>query len=312
MDENTDPTKESDLTSEELYASLQNMVQSKEDRDTASKEHIRTYESDVAQQVKGKNMSVIQIALAEQKRQDQYVATIKKSKTQRIVYVLFACVALGGAFALIVWSLSYRESTVPIPSANAPRANALVFSEQQKPLDTTNLSRTEFLQQITREVSFVTLSGITNIIPVTYASNPPRALSGEEFISRFALNVPQTLPAMFRDDYMLGYAQNLDDMFVVFKFNDFDEVLNAMREWEDFLVQDFVTLMRLGPFTNADLVSRDFESEVVLNKISRTLRDDAGQTIMLYTFIDRNHLVIATKEQTVQEILSRFSVQSIR
>lgn len=313
MDEQTDPTKkESDLSPEELYTNLENMMQTKQDRDTSIKQHIRTYESDIAEEVRGKNMSVIQIALAEQKRQEQHVAVIKKSKTQTIVYLALTAVVLIGAFSLVAWALSYRESTVPLPETNTPRANSIVFSEQQIPLNVSNLSRTEFLQQISGEINGISSSGVTNIIPVNYTTNPPRALSGEEFISQFALNVPDGLPEQFRDDYMMGYVQNTNDVFVILKFNDFDTVLNAFREWEGFLVQDFTTLMNLGPFTNADIMSRDFQSEILFNKISRVVRGDAGEAILVYTFMDRNHLVIASQEKTIEEVLSRFSVQSIR
>lgn len=312
MDENTQPKKEADLNSEELYASLEQMMRSKKERDNAPKEHIRTYASDVAEQVKGKNMSVIQIALAEQKRQDQHLAVIKKSKTQKIVYILIACIAFVGAFALVAWALNYKDSTVAIPETTTPRANALVFSENQAVVNATNLSRSEFMQAFVSESSFVTQRGITNIVPVTYATNPPRALSGEEFLSRFALNIPENLPVLFQDDFMFGYLQNTQDNFLILKFSDFDTVLSSMREWEDFLIQDFVTLMQIGPINNSEIFTKDFESEIILNKASRVVRDTSQNIVFMYTFMDRQHIVLASKQETIQEILSRFSVQAIQ
>lgn len=313
MDEQADPIKkESELRSDDLYNNLQDMMQTKEERENTRKQHIRTYESDIAEEVRGKNMSVIQIALAEQKRQEQHLAVIKKSKTQTVLYLVLAMIAVIGAVSLIAWAFSYREATVPIPNTSTPRVNSIVFSEDQIPVDVTNFSRTELLQSIVREIDFISSPGITNIIPVTYATNPPRALSGEEFISQFALNVPETLPIQFRDDYMLGYLQNTDDVFIILKFTDFDIVLDAMRTWEDFLVQDFTTLLGLGPFANADIMSQEFESEILFNKISRSVRNREGDVVMVYTFMDRRHLVLASKPQTIEEVLNRFGIQAIR
>lgn len=301
--------KESDLSAEELSGNLERLANVKNEK---PKEHIRTFASDISKQVQGKNMSVIQIALAEQKRRDENVQIVKKSKQQKILYLVLAGIAFIGGVGLIAFALNYKDSTVPIPSANQPKANAIVFSENQKVINSTNLSRVEFLNSIDSELPYLADVGITNIIPVTYDTNPPRALSGEEFLQKVARNSPEGFPELVRDDFMLGYLGQTKDVFLILKFEDFDSVLSLMREWEDFLVQDMVSLMNIPPINNASIFAKDFDSEIILNKSSRVLRNDDQSTILMYTFMDRKHLVLASKQETIQEVLNRYTIQEIQ
>jgi hypothetical protein len=51
---------------------------------------------------------------------------------------------------------------------------------------------------------------------------------------------------------------------------------------------------------------------VVKNKDTRILRDSHGNTVLLYSFINKETLIITTNEATFNEIYDRLTVSSFK
>ncbi|HEY1037087.1 MAG TPA: hypothetical protein VGE62_00730, partial [Candidatus Paceibacterota bacterium] len=54
-----------------------------------------------------------------------------------------------------------------------------------------------------------------------------------------------------------------------------------------------------------------FVDKVIENKDSRALVDENGNILMLYTFVDKNTLVIATSDKALKEIMFRLTTGRI-
>jgi hypothetical protein len=306
---------QSGLESEAIQKHLENITNAKKESHTP-KEGVRTFATDIAGEVRDKNMSVIKIALAEQRRQEEYATIVKKSKKQKLLYLVLTAVFIIGGVWLVAESINQRDASVSTQPINQPQANSLIFSDDQTTLDVTNFSRTEFIQGFKQKTDFTSVKGVTNIIAITESGNTFRALSGAEFVDRIGVNHPESILDLLQYDYMMGvYNEEAQEqeVFAILRFDTFDTFVLRMREWESFLLEDLLSFFSISlSGEGSSIFSKEFSSEIILNKESRILRDANQGFVLGYTFLDRETVVITTSRETLNEIIDRYSVQAIQ
>lgn len=313
MNDSNQNKNEIGLESETIQKNLEHITNAKSNP-KSPREGVHTFASDIAGEVKDKNMSVIKIALAEQRRQEEYATVMKKSKTQKIIYILMAGIFIIGGVALIANSLNQRDQQVPIPQTQQQKVNSLLFSDNQTTIDVTRFSRTEFIQAFKQKNSF-TSEGVTNIIAIIESGDTFRALSGAEFVDLVGQNAPEGIGDFLQYDYMMGLYQEGEtkEPFLVFRFDSFDSFVLYMREWEPFLLEDTVSFFSISTLgLGSGIYSKNFSSEILLNKESRILRDDNQNFVLGYTFLDRKTVVITRSKQTLTELIERYANQAIQ
>lgn len=300
------------LKSEDVTEQLENFTNSNSSQ--RKKIHVRTFAKDVAEQMRTDSASVVKIALAEQGRHREYEKIVKNTKKQQVIFLILTFIFVVGGAIIFAFALRSENSTVDLDQPiQQERANSIVFSENQIIVDVTNLSRSEIITNFTQNAESTREKGITNLIAVIKEGSLTRTLNGGEFLSTVALNVPSNLISLLRKDFMIGVDGNNDyALFIIISFDNFDNVINLMREWEPFFVQDMSRLLIVETGGDLELFSRSFQSEILFNKESRVLRDRNQGYVVGYTFMDRNTLVLSTKLETIRDVLSRYSIQSIK
>lgn len=63
--------------------------------------------------------------------------------------------------------------------------------------------------------------------------------------------------------------------------------------------------------TSTITTNKTFEDKIIRSKDTRVLKNSAGNTVLLYSFLDQKNLVITTNEKTFEEILNRFFASQI-
>jgi len=295
---------------QENLEQLTNLTKKQQER----KDGIHTFATDVAHEVQGKNMSVIKIALAEQRRQQEYAHIVKQSKNQKLIYILLATVFVVGGALLVGSSLNKSNQTVPIPQISQQKVNSIIFSDDQSVLNVTDFTRSEIIQAFKQKYDFVSNQGITNVVTVKDSNGGLRALSGAEFIASVGTNSPTELAPLLQKDFMLGVYSGIEkkEAFMILQFDDFDTFVNQMRVWEPFLLEDLITLFSITNTYGSVIFSQPFSSEILLNKESRILRDANQNFVLGYTFADRGTVIVTSSKEALTEILDRYSIQSIQ
>lgn len=312
MEEKEFPNEYENINLEELTKDLENITNAKEEELARRKENIRTFAKDVAQEMKESGGSVVKIALAEQERQREYQTIVKKSKNQRVLYLALTFVFVVGGSILLGLAVSSKKATVPISQMSTTNPSEIIFTENQIVFDSTNFSRSEFIQGFRQKVDFIKNTGMTNIVHIIKENETPRIMYGSEYSRLLATNLPESLKNTISNDFMVGIdGTNNFTPFIILSFSNFDTALSGLRDWEPFLLQD--TALLLGIKTEGlSLFSKQFESEFLFNKESRVLRDENQGFVVGYTFINRNTIVITTGSTTLEEVLKRFANQSIK
>lgn len=189
------------------------------------------------------------------------------------------------------------------------------------------------------------------IIPTVGSSTEERALTTAEFFTLINSRAPDGLVRSLGPNFTLGvYAFTPREMFAVFKVSSYDAAFAGMFEWEPSIESDlgdiFInkkdrvstdlgtlssprttgvssasgTAQASGTQSGAGnaagspfgiLSQRKFVDKVLSNKDARVLVDTNGKEAMLYTFLDKETLVIATSEKSLKEIIFRLTTGRI-
>jgi hypothetical protein len=296
---------------------------------------IETFQGDIESVVQQKNVSVVSIAAAEAaRRSSSSLSSAPQENTQTKPsggsWRIFAMI-MGGIFFLTVAvgviSIIYLrtrpvpplQSSVPSPfiSVDGTEVVALASEELTRPIVITEL-------EDARRGSALPLG----LIGRTFVAEASTTSDGEHYapvhpqtlLSLLSSNIPSELTRTLTGEYLLG-VHSFDDnqSFLIVGVDSYQQAFSGMLKWERFIKNDLAPLFTRTPRprTPEELASTPntatpqflptpFIDAVVENHDTRVVRDPNGDILLLWTFLDRNTLVITTNEYTLREILSRF------
>jgi hypothetical protein len=222
----------------------------------------------------------------------------------------------------------------------------LLYTETVSVLNVDQINLDDLTDLIEKDKEAVMeLGDMKSIVLTTGGSTAERQLTSAEFFYAINSRAPDLLVRSFDPTFLLGvYAFTPRDMFAVFRVSSYDSAFAGMFEWEpniesdigdifinkkDRVDRDIGTLSQVntstatgtGTSTTASSTTqgspfgvfsqRRFMDKVLSNKDARVLVDLNGKESMLYTFLDKETLVIATSEKSLKEIIFRLTTGRI-
>lgn len=132
-------------------------------------------------------------------------------------------------------------------------------------------------------------------------------LSAEEFISLSTTKSPEAVRRSLLERFMFGFHNTGTSIepYIVLKTEFFQNTFTGMLKWEPEMFEDIKAW-----FSDKTLSAQSFTDKILKNKDIRELKDNAGNTVILYGFLDKETLVITTNEATFLEVLDRFEKQT--
>lgn len=289
-------------------------------------ENIRTFQSDISGAVKSDNISMIKIALAEKGRREQEgqyveVSAKKISKTPFIVIgVVVLLVGLGVGFVY----LYFNQAPLPtIEQTIAPKEPEIIYSETQAVVNTDGKAPAVLLGEIKAEgLAPFDLGTVKRTLLTTGVGTSTRNITSDELFAILKTRIPAQLQRSINPYFVVGtYAFTPHDSFMILKINSYDNAYAGMLAWEPYMETDiggmFIGETRTQPITPIEGVnpivnttqSREavFKDKVVQNKDARVLTAEDGSIKFMYTFIDKETLVLVSSENGLKEILFRLT-----
>ncbi len=291
--------------------------------DDSEAKTIRTFQADIADAIKTDQVSMIHIALAEKKRQERqgsYDDTVKLKDTNKtIVWVgVFAIIFVIASIAGIYFLLPEPQTAEQI--IDERKAAPLMYAEQFVNVDVDNRTTDDLVRLLKREkdieIPLGAMKGIT--LTTTYGSSTV-PITGPGFFDTFNTRAPDGIKRSVEDKFMFGiYAFSPYDTFVIFKINSYDTAFASMLEWERFIETDvgdiFINKKKTVDSTSSttqNLFRRVFVDKTIDNKDVRMLVDNENTPAMLYSFLDKETLIIASSEKSLKEIMFRLTAGKI-
>ncbi len=278
---------------------------------------IRTYKSDVAKALKKEKTSMVQMVLAEHKKKEDVKKkklSLSKKNTRLIVVSVILFVVTFAILSIVTIYLFDKKITENHNKKTI--ASSLIFTEEQKEINLTNLSQEKIIKLIQDEIMMTDIR-LDFIKYLYFVENGtvqtedgteiiPRELSLQKMFNILNMRMPDRLIRSLDSNFMFGiHAFNGNQPFIILKTSYFENVFAGMLEWEPFLAQDIFPLFAYNE-TNA-VYAEKFEDVIIKNRDMRVLKNEKGEIILLYTFIDKNTAIITTNTDTLNEIILRLN-----
>lgn len=297
--------------------------------ETPTVQPIETYQGDIEGLVKDKNVSVLSIATAEaERRGSQPIVASAPAKNIFTQDFLKSALMYGFGFLMLVAASGALAYIVERPTSVAtPQAPASPFIAVDDTKDITiapDTTRTSLLSTLTAAKQATSLSlGLMSRLLITTASSTPSGqtlfpIDAQSFLALVAPDIPQNLLSTINPTYLLGvHVYNDNQPFLIMNVDSYEQAYAGMLAWEPTMQQDLSPLFDYTPAVHipeqgvatttppTQFIQTGFVDSIVENHDARVLQNSTGDISFLWTFIDRNTLVITTNDATLREIISR-------
>jgi hypothetical protein len=312
---------------EELQHPL-HMLDNQADPETKPKvilqKSIRTYEGDVADAMTNRKTSVLSMAIAESSKKtgaDTITNEEPKNYGRKIfavvISIVLMVVGLGGGYYL------YLKS--PLAAHDTPAVNTKIPSvvevDKQIVLSINNLSGDQIIRKI-NDSYFNENIAPSNILELIFSQNIGSTtvrVGAPDFLDKFNFEMPDTLLRSIKNTWMFGISNTEDTKipFLLFKNDFFQNSYAGMLKWENSMPEELADLLNYrNSIIQKDVLSTSsisqffnlkgtFEDRTVMNRDVREFRNDSGQLLLLYSFIDKDTLIITTSEATLKSVIEK-------
>ncbi|MCX6701883.1 MAG: hypothetical protein NTX96_01655 [Candidatus Zambryskibacteria bacterium] len=267
---------------------------------------LRTYQGDVEEAVLKNNYSASSILVAEQNRNQDgllNIGTPKDSGARNKFFILVGSIMLilGVITISAVFYIRSKDQVII-----QQQTKTLIGFLEEKIIPITNSTREKLITDILAEKKSFTLP-VNSVLYLNTVNASSTPINVENILSLIAPQMPSSLVRSFDGEYMLGvYSFDTNEPFLILTTSDFASSFSGMLKWEKDMVSDFGKLFSISQNTGS--TTMEFKDEVLRNKDLRILQDNNKKTILLYSFIDKNTLVITTNENIFNAIIGKYNV----
>ncbi len=303
---------------------------------------VRTFQNDIASAIKNDNVTLMKVALAEKKRQEtrgSFDSVIESKKNDTVFYMASVGVAVAVVLAFVGFVIFTTKSSssqqVVVPGVKQ-NTESIIYTETSTVIDTNNRDSNDIERLVARlKDEKFDLGTIKEIVLTTGSGTSTRRLTTSEFFNLMNARASDSLLRSLDSDFLMGtYSfSNPYDVFAVFKVNTYDSAFAGMLQWENSMDTDvgglFISKKAVIPAqankviesasstasttgtVQTTIKKRVFLDRVFQNKDARALVDERGTTLMLYTFIGKDTLVIASSDKSLKEVIFRLTTGRI-
>jgi len=279
---------------------------------------LRTFQSDLAEAMRGNKQSMVQGILSEHgkelEKEEKLVQVKKKNAVFTYAGVFFGILGL----VVLAFGGGYVYSLLGTFSGTGGHGDVEVpgfFSvEEKRELDVGGLGEytvRTYAGELVLSTDML-IDSFAQLYPVEWTEDTAtkekivKVLSTSEFLSRADMSVPPRLVRTLDEIFMFGvHVWNGNQGFLVFRIATgvFDDAFSSMLEWEDDMAGYVLPLFGVTP--DAYTLNAKWSDTVIKNRDVRVLKNELGDIVLLYTFYDRKTLIISTSPDTMDEIIGR-------
>lgn len=269
---------------------------------------LRTYQGDIANAVQHDNLTMSKIAALEQTKRGQATGAVPPPKTFKahlLLGILVSILFVGGLGAVIYSFIQKNKNNALIVPATTPRK--IISTEESATLDITNLSKEQIFEVVAKEISKPSKDKVMR--NVVLRRGVKEIVLGD-FLQSIGARVPATLLRNLYDNFFFGinFAGDGKPFLIMFS-NSYDIAYSGLLEWEGTLKDDFKKIFTEKSDLEKNYVFRD---KIIGNKDARALVDPEDKILFFYTFVDNNTIVFAKDAETLEEIINRLRIESLK
>lgn len=294
--------------------------------------NLRTYQGDVAEIIKSKNTSVVSVAVAEKKKKEKVIKETPPAEKREIKKnVLLATTSLVliiiGIGSIYFFYTLQKNEVVPIQQTNSDDS-ILPFADKQT-YSISELSRQRIIEIFDSQTN--SWNGARNDILYLELISPASGnkISSDSFFSSLNTRAPDSLIRSFGEKMMVGLIQQENGVspFLLVELSSFENAFDGMLRWEKEMYADIGKILSdkkipiiSTPITDGNemeqeqnisiatfeaKVNQNFEDLTVRNRDSRVLKNEYGEVVLLYSFLNRKTLLITSREAVFRSMIDK-------
>jgi hypothetical protein len=277
---------------------------------------IHTYQNDIAQTIKEKDISVIDIALSEHASKQPLTKVDVKKNAFLLPIILLLIFGTVVAF-LIIFLVKSRLDNTATPLETKSR---IISTEQEILIPYTGL---EPLNSLMLNASASSTPRTGSLLRYTFTDERSTSTAGknipipvDDFITAFP-TMPSHFARSLTADYLIGqhFQELSQDSYIILKTGSYEAALSGLLEWEKTMAGDIATLLNRFEIPTEEVV---FEGAIIRNQNVRIATypsdvpaDTSGNVprypFIMYSLLNKDTIVITTSEETFVEILGRLA-----
>ncbi|HVY73069.1 MAG TPA: hypothetical protein VG984_03425 [Candidatus Paceibacterota bacterium] len=303
---------------------------------------LQTYQNDVASVIQ-QGASVVSIAAAEADRRGaQSLADMQPEAAAAPSWRTPVFVGVGILLILAAGGLLWYAVSRPAPLPTQVTGETPYISTDGIIVVTVpqNTSATSLMQQLTQAKNAVSLS--LGLVAQLYIQKTPTTTdalptyeTAQDLLGTLAPSLPGTFLRNIAPVYVLGvHTFGINQPLLLLKVDSYEQAYAGMLAWETTMHKDLSPLfdytpapkikpVPTGPVSTTTaatstssttpvqtipvFVPTNFTDKVVVNHDARILQNADGTIYFLWTFLDRNTLLITTNEDTVRAVITRLT-----
>ena len=295
---------------------------------------VRTYEDDVANTITREKSSILTMAMAEgTRRGDNSISNLPASQTGKnvllvILSIVFVVAGVGGGYYLYRQSSRANSLILKQPT----KISGLINADIQKTLKLPSLEKDKLIGFLSDNFknSEVGEGKVTEFILNQEIGSTTKRVTGSQFVNSIKFEITDTLKRSITDKWMIGMyssggqtelgPQNLP--FIILETDFFQNAFSGMLKWENTMPDEFADIFNYREkvasmneeiptiFYASRGIRGIYKDRVIMNRDIREFVSTNGELLLLYTFIDKNTILITTSEAVIPEILNRIEKQT--
>ncbi len=302
-----------------------------EEKPKLTQENLRTYEGDVADTLTSQKSSISTIIIAENKRKterslngDEFDEEKPRSQIGKKIAIIFISIlfifgGVGGGYYL------YLKSPVAIVPVIQTKDTIpkIINPDSQNIAPISSLKKEKLIAFVSNQFNSQKISAgkLVEIVPTQTIGAITKKVTGSEFITSMDFNIIDTLKRSFTDKWMLGvYSSNGREIssnlpFIIFTTDFFQNTYAGMLKWEPDMPEDLADIFGYRQQATSSInslykIKGSFKDKIIANRDVREFTNKDGNVLFIYSFIDKNTLVITTSEDVITALLDRIEKQT--
>jgi len=218
----------------------------------------------------------------------------------------------------------YGKSNVDIITPDSKIAS-IIFADEDFEFNITDLSKRQILNELTsiKDRTRLSIGRIQNIFFTESfideeGFEKSSLVSTSNFLDAIKVNVPTSFSRSLRPEFMVGvHVFDGNQPFIILRTSFYENAFVGMLEWEVNIQDNLSPLFDSGkrvsalPTGNATSTSgfksQVFSDSIIKNKDARVLKNEKGEVSIIYSFIDKQTIIITTNENTFSEVFTRLT-----
>lgn len=300
---------------------MEDITKDLEQKETEKKDgvpSIRTYKNDVSSYIKKEGKTLSDIAIAEQNRKNRNLSNLEisdqnqKSSAKKIILAVIFLV-LGSLIVFLFFFIKnkYQNNNSNNQQTNQIEADIFDSSLESKNLQLDNLQTEYVFDKIDTKLKE---SEEIHYIKIT---NNGKLITGRTLLESLNIYVPSELARSLKNDFAIG-SMGGNARFIILKISYYANAFSGMLKWEKNIYKDLKNILGLknesfevtGTTTSSyNLKTSMFYDGIISNRDSRILRDGQDKTLLVYSFIDNETLVITSNENLLKVITQKLTIK---